>query len=173
MKIKYLIVLSAILFLAACEENVTETPEVSTEINTVLNEDTLDEKEQTIVDINVEDDIQLVNKRKTIEGFWDLFKTAVLERELNDLEALYSPNEHLYTFGEDDYQKYIKESKSSNIVESVERFNGKKVYEYVIVFNYEDSEVAGNEENEIPTTTIYMVKNDKNEFEIFSVIEAG
>ncbi len=151
------IALITLLFLFSCESKNIEV-------------DSEKSKETTAIVATEEDSPPAIavpaDNRTTLEGFWAIFQKAVVDRDIETLESLYSAEAVTYKFGDENYQEQIKNGTASNIEDSGEEKDGKKVYSFTMTIPLEG-------EGEQSETTIYIIKNTEGNFEIFNVLEAG
>ena len=112
--------------------------------------------------------VELQGDRTTLEGFWALVQTTVANKDKEMLKQLSKSKAGASVLIEDDYAPLVAEIKATDFEESTREENGKKLYEYMMSMNYEDVE----EENQ-PTTTIFIWKKEDGNFEIFNLFEAG
>ena len=158
--------LSFSMFACAAEESVKE--EKATEkVKTEEPKETEPKKEEVAT---VQEKVPV--DRTNIEGFWREFKQLIKFKDEEGLKPLFSADHEgirsgLYKIEE--YAVKIAASTHEDVKKSSQEYKGTEVYEFMMVFPPESPE-EGQEES---ATTIFLNKNDKGEFQIFSVIEAG
>jgi len=162
---KIILTIFTLSTLVACENNEpnTEVDTDTTTSETVENSTTeeVPEKENSTAD------------RSTIEEFWKLYKKAILEEDYEYLKTLYAEGTAVYKFSNEIPEEYdlIKNSASKNITVSTETYKDKEVMSYYFEFPISDEEKEmGMEASAI---TVYMTKNENNEYEVFNVSLAG
>lgn len=112
--------------------------------------------------------VEAQENRTTLEGFWAIVQIAVANKDKEILKQLSKSGAGASLMVEDDYAPLIAEIKATDFKESSRQENGKKMYEYMMSMNYEDTA----EENQ-PTITIFLWKDEAGDFEIFDLFEAG
>lgn len=132
---------------------------------------TTDNNTDAPVETETNNDTKLAD-RTTLEGFWTALKQAVADKDEAAVLALYAPDASTHKLYTDaDYMKKIAESVAADVQESGEFHEGEIVYQFMMLFPPPpELEEAGLEAS---STTIYIKKNAKGEFEIFNVLEAG
>jgi hypothetical protein len=104
----------------------------------------------------------------TFSDFWAAVQTAVANKDKDAIKQLSKAGAGASALVEEDYASLIAAIKVTDFKESSRQENGKKMYEYMMSMNYEDVP-----EEDQPTTTIFIWKNEANNFEIFDLFEAG
>jgi hypothetical protein len=142
--------LSSIIACDSAEKNTTATVD-STE--TPLQEPALTEEQ---------------NDLKTLSGFWAALQIAVANKDKEAVKQLSKSGSGASSLVEEDYALLVAAIKVTDLKESNRQENGKTMYEYMMSMNYED--VA--EENQ-PSTTIFIWRNETGNFEIFDLFESS
>jgi len=124
-----------------------------------------EEKPDKIISIND------TPNRTTLEGFYNILKTAIITRDLETLETLFAPETSSYKFDDPEEQSLVKATQFSDVKLSASKNGEKELYELFLVFPISKEEIE--EGLEASATSIYMQKNDKGEYEIFIISFAG
>ncbi len=151
-----LLIFSLLLFLTACTNSTVVAPEK--ESPSVISPEQPDTLTPTLPSIN----------RTTIEGFWSNFQKAVLSKDIPTIESFYATGSRAYKFQQDYYQEKIATTSANAFQKSPNTYKDQPVYEVQFILSEE-----GISEDEAPTTTISIQKNEAGIFEIFNVLEAG
>ena len=159
------LLLSALLFVVLFSCSQPTEPETVNVPETVAEQNTEGEQNAELEESSEEN-----KDRTTIESFWNIFKKAVAEKDIQTIESLYAPETNKNKFGSEEYQGKIAASKAGDIIETARLYNDSKVYEFQMIFPPDED---AEDFIEASQTTIFFAKNKEGDFEIFSVIEAG
>ncbi|CAA6818438.1 MAG: Unknown protein [uncultured Aureispira sp.] len=161
--LKITLLLAALLSLIiACD-----SPETTTAEETTTQEPVQQETAEPAVE-KPAPAVEQQNDRTTLEGFWALVQTAVANNDKEALKQLGKSGAGAASLVMDDYAPLVASIKATDFKESSRQENGQKMYEYMMTMNYEDVP-----EDEQPTTTLFIWKNEAGNFEIFDLFEAG
>jgi len=118
-----------------------------------------------------ESESPMVKDRSTLEGFYNILKTAVVSRDLETLKTLFAEGTAKYNFDDPEEQSLMKATKFSDVTLSFDKNGGKELYELGLIFSV--SQEMLDEGMEASQELIYMQKNDNGNFEIFVISFAG